>query len=207
MGALLFCAVLVGRRATAEERRALAASGLLTAACYGIIVLGRVVFFTAYPSATMAMQPRYHYAGLLPLTILLCVLLGHAGRRLRLPAWAKTSLVVAWLTLVASTYAWSDFVIDHHAKAKKQTDEVLATIRARVAAQPPGTEVSIPNRGFAAFPGGVPRPAFPGWAAVFVVFHPENTVDGRRVRFIDADLGVNVASVRGKRSKGLIVPP
>jgi hypothetical protein len=207
VGALVLCAVLLARRASPDMRRALAASALLAVACYGIIVAGRVVFFASYSSATLAMQPRYHYAGLLPLTLVLCLLLAQIGSLLRLPAWAGSALVLLWLALLTAAYVRSDFAIDHHAEAKTQTERVLGVIRARIAARPPGSEVFIENRGFAAFPGGVPRPLFPGWASVFVIYYPDEVVDGRRVRFVDRDLGVIVASARGRRSKGLLVLP
>jgi hypothetical protein len=47
----------------------------------------------------------------------------------------------------------------------------------------------------------------PGWAAVFVIFYPENVVDGRRVYFITAHPGALRAAKRGRRSATLLVPP
>lgn len=206
VGVLVLCGMLVAWRATTEVRRALAASALLTLACYGTIVAGRVSVFNDYSTAIVVSQPRYHYAGLVPLTIVLCVLLSYIGSQLRLRPPFATAMLVLWLALLIAAYARSGFAVDNHDLAKRQTQAALDTIQSLIDAQVAGKDVYIDNRGFAPFPGGVPKPQFPGWAAAFVIFYPDNTVAGRRVHFVDPQVAVCIASTRGKRSRGLIVP-
>jgi hypothetical protein len=68
--------------------------------------------------------------------------------------------------------------------------------------------VYIQNRPFAEIHSGlVKMTIFPGWAAVFVVFYPENRVDGRRVLFVERRPEVIAAHSKGLRTAGLLVPP
>lgn len=207
IGGLTFWGLIVAWRSPGQIRRALAACTALALGCYGMIILGRVAFFNAYSTSVMAIQPRYHYAGLIPLTIVLCLLLNHFGTARPLGPMVKTVLLLAWLGLNAVVYNRLGFPIDHHREAKEQTRDVLATIQSRIDAQSPGEDVYIPNRSFIAFRGLAPPTHFPGWAAVFVIFYPDNTVDGRRVYFADKNLDVIDASAKGKRTAGLLVPP
>jgi hypothetical protein len=206
VGALALFTALALWRSPAPIRRAVAAAALLALSCYAIIVAGRVVFFKSYTDAVMAMQPRYHYAALIPLTLLICLLLGQLGVLIRVRAWMANALLFAWLALLGAAYANFGYVTDHHDVARRQTEQVLGIIRTRLNAKPPGADVFIENRSFAGLPL-VPKPIFPGWAGVFVIYYPSNTVDGRRVHFVDKELAVGVASARGKRSAGLVVPP
>jgi hypothetical protein len=206
VGMLVLCGMLVVWRGTTDVRRALAASALLTLACYATIVAGRVAVFNDYSTAIVISQPRYHYAGLVPVTIMLCVLLSYVGSQLRLRPPFTSALLALSLVLLIAAYARSGFTVDNHDLAKRQTQAALDTIQSQIDAQVAGTDVYIDNRGFAPFPGGVPKPQFPGWAAAFVIFYPDNTVAGRRVHFVDPQVAVCIASARGKRSRGLIVP-
>jgi hypothetical protein len=86
------------------------------------------------------------------------------------------------------------------------TAGVLAEVRAAVAAAPPGATVEIPNREFGAV--GVInvgyRDRFPGTAAVFAIFHPDDVVDGRRVVFTSSDPLVLKGRLAGRRSPALL---
>ena len=44
----------------------------------------------------------------------------------------------------------------------------------------------------------------PGWAAMFVVFFPDNTVDGRSVRFLVSEDDWQRAQARGGRVAALV---
>lgn len=190
-------------RAEPRMRRSLAACFTFVLGCYGLVALGRVALFVA-DSAFMTTQARYQYAGLVPLTLVLCLLVNHARRQLS--PFTGRILIGLWLVAAALGYVRSDFRIDHHDQAREQTRDALRRIQSEVDAIPVDQDVYIRNRVFAGLPGVVPIGEFPGHAAVFVIFHPRNTINGRRVYFIDPRPEVLAASQRGRRSAGLIVP-
>jgi hypothetical protein len=71
----------------------------------------------------------------------------------------------------------------------------------------PGETVYIVNRNFPGLPAlAVPFILFPGLAGLFVAFHPENTVDGRRVYFIERRPTVIETFRRGLRTGDLFLP-
>jgi hypothetical protein len=104
----------------------------------------------------------------------------------------------AWI----ATPAW----IDHHDASREETKEVLAAIRERALSAKEGGEVRIPNQRFQDVGPLVPKTLFPGWAAVFTIFFPENALDGKRVYFVEGNLEVIEAAKRGKRVSKLLLP-
>jgi len=169
-------------------RRFLVAFALLAMANYGAIAAVRAVLYPliAVPLEGAAAVPRYHYLGALWLCVMLCVALGRlpvwSGFR-RLPGGALLTIWIGYAALAARAHSQS---IDQHLEARRETERVLSAIRAEIAATPPGQPVFITNRsfqpaGFFPMPDGSP---FPGWVAVFEIFFPENTVEGRKVFFV-----------------------
>ena len=74
-----------------------------------------------------------------------------------------------------------------------------------IEASPPGSDVYIENRTFV-YVGVLLRKMtiFPGWAGIFTIFFPENTVGGRRVYFVSEE--AVIASARhGRRTASLLV--
>jgi hypothetical protein len=199
---VLSCAI-VAWRSPGAVRNQIAACLLMTVATYGMITLGRV-----WLADLAAIQSRYHYVGLIPLTAIVCIVLARVGAARRIDGRAKNALLALSLGTILVAHWRSGFALDHHPEARQQTDQVLGQIRARIAAAQPGETVTIANARFAQlFPPIVPMADFPGWAAVFVVFYPDNTVDGRRVTFFEKDQASIKAAAAGKRSAGLLVPP
>jgi hypothetical protein len=49
--------------------------------------------------------------------------------------------------------------------------------------------------------------AFPGWAAAFVIFFPDDTVEGRRVHFVVSTPEELAAARDGRRMADLLVAP
>jgi len=79
---------------------------------------------------------------------------------------------------------------------------MLASVRQQIASTPPGQVVLIQNQPFDLsrnFPD-----AFPGRAAMFVVFFPGNTVDGRPVRFLVSEDDWQRAQARDGRIAALV---
>ena len=203
--ALALISLVGGWRAPSEVRRTLAASALLVVANYVLIAMGRAVFFQAYSSAVVAIQPRYHYSGLVPLTLLICTLLNRVPFP-SLGASFRALPSIAGIGLVVLLYRAFGFHIDNHALTHDQVDGVLKAVATSAAAVDRGGDVYIPNRSFGGLLG-MPPAQFPGWAAVFVIFNRSPVIDGRRVYFVDRRPEVIAACASGKRTAGLLVPP
>jgi len=204
---LVAAVVLLGWLAadSAGRRRLLWLGTLMMAAC-AAIAAGRATIIVSWqvPIARSAAWSRYHYLLLALLTALLCTALSALRARGRIPgaivaATAVVCVVGRLALLVALPHA-----IDHHDADRAETGTVLQAIRQAVAAAPPGTTVTIPNRPFVS--AGLPR-SFPGWAGVFVIHFPANSVDGRAVRFTPRAGGEALAQQRGGRIAALFQAP
>ena len=91
-----------------------------------------------------------------------------------------------------------------------ESSSVGASSRATVGADgepaPPGGDVYIDNHPFRAMgPIFVHSAAFPGSAAVFVIFFPDNVVEGRPVHFVEPDQRYFAPALSGRRSATLLV--
>jgi hypothetical protein len=47
----------------------------------------------------------------------------------------------------------------------------------------------------------------PGWAALYAIFEPDDTINGRRIYFVERNRDVLQMAPRGRRSASLIVAP
>ncbi len=200
LAALVVAALVAARRAPAAGRRILAMA-LLAAAAYGVIAVGRAAILLDRAPQLIETLTRYHYVGQLALIVALCLVL--AATLPRLGGWAW-GLLGAWYAAAFAAWLLLAPPIDHHDAARQATREVLAAIGRAARARPPGEAVYIRNRGFRALPFF--QEQFPGWAAVFVGFHPRNAVAGRPVYFVDPDPRVLAGAARGRRTATLIVP-
>ena len=197
--------------ASARVRRTLLALTLLLGATYASIAIGRT-WFTVWirlAVAWSATQPRYHYVGPALITIIVCVVLNEIGRfiftaRLRQLAPGAV-LCVALVTQLALHQP-----IDHHEEARAATQSVLDRFEFIAGYTPKGGDICIRNHGFRWVGGLVGDPAsFPGWAAVFAITHPANTIHGRTVHFIETNPRVLLAAQAkpDRRAAGLLVAP
>ena len=84
---------------------------------------------------------------------------------------------------------------------------MLDEIRAAAAKAEDGSDVYIANRPFPAMgPVFFRSPHFPGSAGVFVIFFPDNTVDGHRVYFVEPEHKYYAHVRNGRRTAKLLVP-
>ena len=70
---------------------------------------------------------------------------------------------------------------------RPELNRVVTEVRRRARAVPPGTPVFIPNRKFKDWKRWLSREDFPDWAAVFVLTHASDAVEGRRVFFVESN--------------------
>jgi len=180
-------------RGDGAARRAMLAMLVVTVGIYLLIAIGRGHIYQVFhvPPAQAAAVDRYHYAGSLPVVVLLCLVLQQIGRLGPLRRVPSGLALATGLGMLAVGYARSGMVIDQRYKVREYFARTMQEINAAIAAQPPGSTVYIES--LASPPvllGLMPDRLFPGRAGVFVITHPTDMVDGRRVRFIERDLEV-----------------
>jgi hypothetical protein len=195
-------------RATPVMRRHIAGLLLLCLGCYAVIAAGRAIFFLIPTMGYAVVQQRYHYVAPIPLAIVLCIMLHQLAPR-HGRGVAGVTLLLVWAGFTFYSYRHARPFLDLHPNTRAETNMVLNGVRAQVAAAPAGADVYIPNRDFKSVGHLlVGNPAgFPGWAAIFAVFYPDNVVDGRRVHFVIDDPFVVQAVSGGRRTSGLVVGP
>lgn len=199
--------LLAARRGDAATRRWLAAAWLLTVAAYGIIAVGRVFLWTE-TAFFMATQARYHYTTLALLSLIVCLgLSGIAPRPLPRPG-AAAGLFGLWLVAAAGAHAAWPPQPNLSARERREVDFALNWMRSRIRAAPEGAPVYLTNRALhAAGTLFVGMSDFPGWAALFAIYYPTNSVDGHRIYFVEREAEVRARYRDGRRTGGLLVAP
>ena len=211
VGLVITCTTLIvvaALRAPWVARRELCAFLLIAIGCYATVAAGRANLFLALhrEMAVAATTFRYHYLASAAVTVALCGTIAHAARR---PPWrAGAWLFVGWLVASAVFVLVRPHPIDHHAEARRETEGVLDTVRAQLDAAPPASTVYVENHPFTQVALLLPNnpELFPGWAALFLVFHRSDVVEGRTVRFVERDPRVLEARRAGGPIASLLVP-
>ena len=180
-------------RADPARRRLMAAFALLAACAYGAIALGRAPFMVIlnFDMPFMTTTTRYHYLAQLGFALLLGLAaaeIANVGLLRRFPAWLGPVFFGLGLALALPGYTSSARTQDPFLDRRwlNDVDQAMIDLLQRVRAAPPGSRVYASNRRFS----GVrllPREDFPDWAAVFVMTHREDTLEGRHVYFVETD--------------------
>ncbi|MDX2169022.1 MAG: hypothetical protein SF182_18285 [Deltaproteobacteria bacterium] len=207
--AAAFAAVAVGVfvRGGSPWRQRTLALAVLIAASYGAVAIGRSPLIPPLSLLYVATAPRYHYPATALLAALVGLLVYRVGAGIRLPPGITRLALALWLAAIATRVAWRSPAEDLTAAGRPALDYALGAMRDRIAAAPDGATVYIENRPFAGV-AAFTRPAvFPGWAALYAIFHADWETASRRVLFIDADPAVRANADRSPRAAGLIVAP
>jgi hypothetical protein len=167
-------------------RRRLLGLVALCLAVYAIISSGRANYFDIAKMEPFAgaRMTRYHYVALIPITLALCLALEPLARRAR-PA--APLLLAVWLGVMAGRYQHSTWQVEDRMDSRNWVAMATQKIEDAIDSQPAGSVVAIQNE-YA--PKTVLGPAlgpteFPGLAGLFVLLHPDNTVRGRKVHFVE----------------------
>src|SRR5262249_22978180 len=178
-------------RADWPARRAMLAMLVLAGGIYLVIALGRAHGYQTFhfPTTRAASVSRYHYAGSLPVTVLLCLVLQQLGQLRWLRAVPRGLVVAVGLGILVLGHRHFGLVIDEHFPCRDYFARTMREIASAVASQPAGATVYVENLASPYYLLGpaMPDRLFPGRAAVFVLTHRSDTVDGRRVRFVERD--------------------
>lgn len=191
-------------RTPARERALLLAFALLAVLVYASIAAARgplAGLLARHTSAQVGATLRYHYVPQAFLAIVACVALSRVPGR-------RAALAGIWGVALLGGVLRYDVPIELHGETRAEVDAALDELDAVLAA-PTGDTIEIPNRPLAAM-GWLPNTTTqaPGLAALFVIVHPSDVVDGRVVRFVEpAAAWRESARQRGGRTATLLVAP
>jgi hypothetical protein len=206
-------------RAHPRRLRQILGFALLAGCAYGTIAVARapVLEMQKLEMFWMATTARYHYLPQLGLAMALGLALSEAWRRPgsqrrpSRPRWLVPVVFAGGLAMLAPFYAAAARRVATEIDPgwREALDSVVKEVQRRAHAAPPGEPVYIPNRRFQDWRGWASREDFPGWAAVFVMAHASDSIEGRRVFFVEPDEEL-VRSLRkdpGARISRLVVTP
>jgi len=200
--------VVLWWRSGPAARRAAIALASLSCGIYFAIAIGRIWFL---PLPTLAAQARYHYVAAIPLIALECMVLREVGQIGPLRRVPRVPLLLAALALFGWRRTRSAFHVELNVAPRLTVEAAVRTIAARVALVPPGQIAYLENGantkvllGFVVRQGD-----FPGLAAIFLVTHDGDQLDGRTVRFIERDPAIVARYANSPQSRlgQLLVPP
>jgi hypothetical protein len=187
---VLALGVIVWRGSMRTRRLALAMLVLWTG-IYLMIAAGRAHIYSLLhvPAVAAAMVGRYHYAGTIPLVIVVCLALWEVGRLPGVRAVPPGLAAVAGIGLVLTGWYAGNFRIDERRFAHDYylyTKQDLAT---EIAAAPRETTLYLENEKSPPYLLGpsIPNRLFPGRAAVFLLMRAPAGLGDRDVRFIERD--------------------
>ena len=201
-------------RGSARTRRLALAMTVLWAGVYLMIASGRghIYAMMHVPASTAATVGRYHYAGTIPLVVLLCLVLREVGRLPGLHVVPRVPVVV--LALVASLAGryTTGFQIDTYPSIHDYFLYTKLALAGEIGAAPPGTPLYLENGATPRYLLGpsIPNRLVPGRAAVFLLTRSSSGLDGRDVHFIERDrdvLDLYRAEHPGTPLAGLLVAP
>lgn len=190
-----------------DERRRMVALLLIPAAAYGLMAIARSgSVFVLQPDAA-----RYHYLAPAILALVLCLVLAKLPGRLPTRARSRGAVVYfIWLALVILPFALGPVPVIKERTVIRQKEQFLQSSQALAAALARHAgegDIYIPNRPYSVFIWGYTPDHFPGLAALFVVLYPSNTVDGKRVYFLEesAEIVQQTRAQAGARISELLV--
>lgn len=199
--------------ATPRMRRLVAAMLLVAGGAYAIVAVGRAGLYELQgarhgqdPISFGASTARYHYLAQFALAAALGLALGAVldwrpvPRRLALAVGATLLAAVSLGTWLRPP------PLELHLTARRGAAALQAEIR-KQAREAHGPAVHLPNRPWGAggpLLGVNPR-SFPGVAGAFVVYFPDDVVEGRQVRFVGSETDVAAARATGGRIATLLV--
>lgn len=204
---LAWTAFVVGNPAL---RRRMIALFLMALAVYGMIALGRANVYLMFGTkpAEAARELRYHYVG--SIFVVMAFMLALA----RVMQWKPLidlpgALLGSWALWNAYFYAGNEWTLKTHADCRVHVNRMIQEIDSVLLRQPVGTDVYIRNDElpvYCTFFMGYD--SIPGPAAVYVMFHPENDLQGRYPRFVELEPHVGkFDNPRNRRLSQLLVPP
>ena len=190
--------------AEGRVRRVMAGLLIATLCQYVMVALGRAALYRMV-GMTGAQELRYHYAPAAMLAAIAAIAL-HAIMT-RVAAGARADVPAVLLAGAMFVVGRSPVAINLQAGGPVEVATFKSQINALARCRPPGEPLFIENRVFPPF-AFFPE-LFPGWAAAFTIYFPQNVVAGHPVYFIDPNPKVLDAAraIRDSRIATLLLSP
>src|SRR5262245_38049764 len=187
-GAAALLAVAGAVWSPSARRRWLVGLGILAAAVYGSVAVGRAAVQVMFNQTAifLAQTPRYHYVATVPLALMLTLAVATLASRLPVAAIVKDALCAVVVAAGLVAFCRSDWRMKLHDGARAETRAVLAEASARARFTPVGGTVTLRDRRFNPWGDLGPGILAPGFtsAGVFTLFHDSDELDGRRIRYV-----------------------
>jgi hypothetical protein len=199
--ALVGSVIAHDRRGSIPALRQMAALALCALSTYAMIALGR-----GYLGARAMTATRYHYVAQFPIALLLAVATARLASMLRL-AWRRGAAAACIVALAIVVAVRERPVPAASAYTRARLADLRAGFEAIAHAVPSGDTAYVRNRRLsqAGWLVGMDSPEFPGLAAFFCILFPDNVVDGRQMRFVEANPAVRAAAEGRPRVSALLV--
>ncbi len=171
----------------------------------GLTAYGRALVFHLFnvPMSMASITPRYFYVILMIVVIMLTLM---ADELLDIfPKIKKILVPFVFIVIIVSIYPSIHLgkkidLVNTSEKEKKLYYSTIADIEKTIRAYPEGSSIFIDNTMKEHFSVFLPSDTdFPGKAAVFSIQYPNNTVEGRKVYFVEKDCRVADKNIEKKR--------
>mgnify|MGYP001149346750 CR=1 FL=1 len=185
-------------RSSVSRRRIVLAFLMLSVTSYAAISVGRawlVDMFCIRIECTVescATVMRYHYVGPLMLAVLGGLIADETLVGRSWPFRRGLFLLAIWtVAMVYPCYKSASAMYAEKGEAFRQEyQRVMREIEDQIDRSKPGGAVYLENRALESkllFGFAGKFAALPGWAALFAITYPDNTVDGKKVYFVESD--------------------
>jgi len=172
-------------------------------ASYGAIAAGRAsLIVSAKPDGlaeVVAHASRYYYLAHAVLTLVVCLLLAQAGREETRAIPIRIALV-GWLGCLVVSRIVSPPDHQNFEPWRRRITWLRDGIEEQIRKTPAGAVACIPNQTLQ-LAGG-----FPGTLGIYMLYHPGNEFEGRRVYFTSSDPGLLATRLAGSRAESLLLP-
>jgi hypothetical protein len=187
-----------------RDRRRLSALLLVCLASYASIAAGRATLIEMFAKgewvSTIAKALRYYYLSQAVFALLVVALLDQVFRRGdRVNRWGRAGLAV-WMGWLVAGQLLRPSLPDDYEGIRSSLVYLRGITDAEIRKAAPGSVACVPNR--AVQLGNV----LPGTFGVYVLYHPEDEFEGRRVYFTSSDPQELALRIPGSRARSLLVP-
>jgi len=188
-----------------EYRRYYAVLGMFFLGLIGVTAYGRALFYKIFnfSISSASITPRYFYVILMIVVMMLALM---ADKLLDIsPKIKKIIIPFVFIVIAISIYPSINLakkidIVNSSVDERKLYYNTITDIEKTIRAYPEGSSVFIDSKMNDHFSIFLPSDTdFPGKAAVFSIQYPNNTVEGRRVYFVEKDCRIADKNIERKK--------
>ncbi|MGA2526744.1 MAG: hypothetical protein ABSF79_09040 [Smithellaceae bacterium] len=188
-----------------EYRRHYAVLSMFFLGLIGLTAYARAWLYNVFgvPMISASITPRYYYVILIVAVLILALMADELSDIF--PKIAKVIVPSVLIVIILSVFPSMNLapkidISNTSVNEKKSYYNTITDIEKTIRAYPEGSSVFIDNKINDQIPiFGASDTGFPGKAAVFTITYPNNTVEGRRVYFVEKDCRVAEKNIEKKK--------